>query len=110
MLSTAYATATDRIWQRADPLFQSIDQAHLVAVFDLEKRVLWANENFSRAFGYRAEQVIGQQHLLGQAEHGPESPAILITRVNHAIDESVRDCDLEYWRHDAIHISVEVPD
>lgn len=64
MLSTAYATATDRIWQRADPLFQSIDQAHLVAVFDLEKRVLWANENSSRAFGYRAEQVIGQQHRL----------------------------------------------
>jgi len=36
------------------------------------------------------------------------SPAILITRVNHAIDESVRDCDLEYWRHDAVLIEVDV--
>lgn len=36
------------------------------------------------------------------------SPAILVTRVNHAIDDSVRDCDLEYWRHDAVLIEVDV--
>lgn len=36
------------------------------------------------------------------------SPALLVTRVNHALDESVCDCDLEYWRHDAILIEVDV--
>ncbi|WP_205421254.1 UTRA domain-containing protein [Rhizobium terrae] len=36
------------------------------------------------------------------------SPALLVTRVNHARDESVRDCDLEYWRHDAVLIEVDV--
>lgn len=36
------------------------------------------------------------------------SPALLVTRVNHALDESVRDCDLEYWRHDAVLVEVDV--
>ncbi|MGE7205015.1 methyl-accepting chemotaxis protein [Sphingomonas sp. NPDC019816] len=64
MIAALHDTLHDQIWQRNDPLFQSINQAHLVAVFDREKRVLWANENFSRAFGYRVEQVIGQSHRL----------------------------------------------
>ena len=36
------------------------------------------------------------------------SPALLVTRVNHAHDDSVRDCDLEFWRHDAVLIEVDV--
>lgn len=64
MFSIAPAAETGQIWQRSDPLFQSIDQAHMLAVFDTEKRVLWANENFASAFGYRADQVIGQPHRL----------------------------------------------
>ncbi|MBB3980192.1 DNA-binding GntR family transcriptional regulator [Rhizobium azooxidifex] len=36
------------------------------------------------------------------------SPALLVARVNHSIDERVRDCDLEYWRHDAVLIEVDV--
>lgn len=38
------------------------------------------------------------------------SPALLITRVNRDQHGRVIDCDVEYWRHDAIHVSVEVPD
>jgi DNA-binding GntR family transcriptional regulator len=37
------------------------------------------------------------------------SPALLVTRVNHGLDNSIRDCDLEYWRHDAILIEVDAP-
>lgn len=64
MFSPGSPAETGQIWQRTDPLFQSIDQAHLVAVFDPDKRVRWANDNFSRAFGYRVDQVIGQPHRL----------------------------------------------
>lgn len=38
------------------------------------------------------------------------SPALLVTRVNHGLNNGIRDCDFEYWRHDAILIEVDVPD
>lgn len=38
------------------------------------------------------------------------SPALLVTRVNHGLENGVRDCDFEYWRHDAIVIEVDVAD
>ena len=36
----------------------------------------------------------------------PGSPALLVARVNHAADGQSRDCDLEYWRHDAVLVEV----
>ncbi len=38
----------------------------------------------------------------------PGSPALFITRVNRDQQDRVIDCDLEYWRYDALHIDVEV--
>ncbi|ANF56190.1 UTRA domain-containing protein [Halotalea alkalilenta] len=38
------------------------------------------------------------------------SPALQITRVNRDQFDRIIDCDLEYWRHDAIQVSVEVPE
>lgn len=38
------------------------------------------------------------------------SPALRITRVNRDQHGRLIDCDLEFWRHDAIHVSVEVPE
>ena len=40
----------------------------------------------------------------------PGSPALRITRVNRDQHGRIIDCDLEFWRHDAIHVSVEVPE
>ncbi|MEH6364630.1 MULTISPECIES: UTRA domain-containing protein [Pseudomonas] len=37
------------------------------------------------------------------------SPALRVTRINRDQHGRLIDCDLEYWRHDAIHVSVEVP-
>ncbi len=37
----------------------------------------------------------------------PGSPALRITRVNCDQHERIIDCDVEYWRHDAIHVCVE---
>lgn len=36
------------------------------------------------------------------------SPALFITRINRDQHDRVIDCDLEYWRYDALHIDVEV--
>lgn len=38
------------------------------------------------------------------------SPALKITRINRDQHGRLIDCDLEFWRHDAIHVSVEVPE
>ena len=38
------------------------------------------------------------------------SPALQITRINRDQHGRIIDCDLEYWRHDAIAVSVEVPE
>ncbi|MGH8353736.1 MAG: UTRA domain-containing protein [Pseudomonas sp.] len=37
-------------------------------------------------------------------------PALRITRLNRDQHGRLIDCDLEFWRHDAIHVSVEVPE
>jgi len=36
------------------------------------------------------------------------SPGLRITRVNHDQQGRLIDCDLEYWRHDAIRLSADV--
>ncbi|WXL27801.1 UTRA domain-containing protein [Ectopseudomonas mendocina] len=38
------------------------------------------------------------------------SPALRIVRVNRDQHGRLIDCDLEFWRHDALQVSVEVPD
>src|SRR5690606_28265946 len=38
------------------------------------------------------------------------SPALRITRLNRDQHGRIIDCDLEFWRHDAIHVQVEVPE
>ncbi|MCQ4256930.1 UTRA domain-containing protein [Stutzerimonas stutzeri] len=40
----------------------------------------------------------------------PGSPALRITRLNRDQHERIIECDVEYWRHDAIHVCVEVPE
>ncbi|EXU76484.1 MULTISPECIES: UTRA domain-containing protein [Erwinia] len=36
------------------------------------------------------------------------SPALFITRINRDRDDRIIDCDIEYWRYDALYIAVEV--
>ena len=36
------------------------------------------------------------------------SPGLRIVRVNYDQHDRLIDCDLEYWRHDAIHVAVDV--
>lgn len=37
------------------------------------------------------------------------SPGLRVTRVNHDQHGRLIDCDLEYWRHDAIRLSADAP-
>lgn len=36
------------------------------------------------------------------------SPGLRIERINYDQHERLIDCDIEYWRHDAIHVGVDV--
>ena len=36
------------------------------------------------------------------------SPGLRIERINYDQHGRLIDCDLEYWRHDAIHVGVDV--
>jgi DNA-binding GntR family transcriptional regulator len=38
------------------------------------------------------------------------SPGLRIARVNSDQHQRLIDCDLEFWRHDAIHVGVDVPE
>lgn len=38
------------------------------------------------------------------------SPGLRIARINYDQRGRLIDCDLEYWRHDAIHVSAMVRD
>jgi len=58
-ISTLQATIT----QQAG-LLDAIDRSMAVIEFDLQGTVLRANENFLKAMGYTADQVVGQSHRL----------------------------------------------
>lgn len=58
-ISTLQAT----IAQQAS-LLDAIDRSMAVIEFDLQGTVLRANENFLKAMGYTADQVVGQSHRL----------------------------------------------
>ncbi|MGC5701312.1 PAS domain S-box protein [Pseudomonas sp. NFXW11] len=45
-------------------LLEAIDRSMAVIEFDLQGKVLRANDNFLKTLGYRADQVIGQSHRL----------------------------------------------
>ena len=45
-------------------LLDAIDRSMAVIEFDLQGTVLRANENFLKAMGYTADQVVGQSHRL----------------------------------------------
>ncbi len=47
-----------------EAVYQALDRAQAIIEFDLEGKVLSANENFLRTFGYSADEVLGQHHRM----------------------------------------------
>lgn len=57
--------------------FTAINRSQAVIEFDPHGRILWANDNFLRAMGYRSDQIVGQHHRMfmprddvGSSEYG----------------------------------------
>jgi methyl-accepting chemotaxis protein len=47
-----------------DAVYQALDRAQAIIEFDLDGKVIGANENFLRIFGYSLEEVVGQHHRM----------------------------------------------
>ena len=55
---------TDNMQDMAMAAMRAIDRAQAVIEFDLEGRILRANDNFLHTFGYERDEVVGQHHRM----------------------------------------------
>jgi methyl-accepting chemotaxis protein len=53
---------------------RAIDRAQAIIEFELDGRVITANENFLRIFGYRLDEIVGQHHRIFCDPGYAESP------------------------------------
>lgn len=51
-------------WANAEGQISAISRSQAVIHFDLEGNILWANDNFLEAMGYRLEEVKGKHHRM----------------------------------------------
>ena len=82
--------------------------------FDLTRSLtdLYANHYGIRYGRVRFEMVptILPAEAAGPLRVSVGSPALQIVRINRDQAGRLIDCDLEYWRHDALQVNVEVPE
>ena len=77
-ISTPAASADrTRLAQEAARLYDAIDRSQAIVQFDLDGRVLTANQNFLDLFGYALDEVIGKphSHFCATATTGSEADA-----------------------------------
>ena len=57
-------TTVNKSTQVLEPMsiLSSLEKNLAMIEFDLDRRVIWANDNFSRAIGYNASEMIGKDH------------------------------------------------
>ncbi|WP_439885340.1 UTRA domain-containing protein [Pseudomonas syringae] len=82
--------------------------------FDMEQSLteLYARQYDLRYGQVRFEMVPTALHAEAAAalKVSVGSPGLRIARINYDQQGRLIDCDLEYWRHDAIHVSATVRD
>ncbi len=82
--------------------------------FDMEQSLteLYARQYDLRYGQVRFEMVPTALHAEAAAalKVSVGSPGLRIARINYDQQGRLIDCDLEYWRHDAIHVSAMVRD
>lgn len=93
-----------------------LNPAYFPGVLDFDL-TLSLTELYASQYGVRYGRV--RFDMVPTALHGEAaaalkvalgSPALRIVRVNRDQHGRIIDCDLEFWRHDALHVSVEVPE
>jgi methyl-accepting chemotaxis protein len=47
-----------------EAVYQALDRVQSIIEFDLDGKVISANDNFLRTFGYEADEIIGQHHRM----------------------------------------------
>ena len=45
-------------------VYEALDRVQAIIEFDLDGKIITANENFLRLFGYDAKEIVGQQHRM----------------------------------------------
>ncbi len=45
-------------------VYEALDRVQAIIEFDLDGKIITANENFLRTFGYDAKEIVGQQHRM----------------------------------------------
>ena len=92
-----------------------LNPAYFPGVLDFDLTLslteLYASENSIRYGRVRFDMVPTALHSEAAAalKVAVGSPALRIVRINRDQHGRIIDCDLEFWRHDALHVSVEVP-
>ncbi|MEP3056051.1 methyl-accepting chemotaxis protein [Ascidiaceihabitans sp.] len=58
----------------ADGKLSAISRSQIVVEFDLDGKVIWANDNFLAKFGHSADNVIGKHHRIFVDKQDAETP------------------------------------
>jgi methyl-accepting chemotaxis protein len=48
----------------SNPLYKALSRSQIITEFSLDGRVIRANENFLKIFGYSSEEIVGKKHSL----------------------------------------------
>ena len=58
------AQKTGVIRNDLNAVYEALDRVQAIIEFDLDGKIITANENFLRTFGYDAKEIVGQQHRM----------------------------------------------
>jgi methyl-accepting chemotaxis protein len=64
MMAAKKARKTGVTRDDLNAVYQALDRVQAIVEFDLDGKIITANENFLRTFGYDAKEIVGQQHRM----------------------------------------------
>jgi methyl-accepting chemotaxis protein len=64
MMAAKKAQKTGVIRNDLNAVYEALDRVQAIIEFDLDGKIITANENFLRTFGYDAKEIVGQQHRM----------------------------------------------
>jgi methyl-accepting chemotaxis protein len=64
MMAAKKAQKTGVTRNDLNAVYEALDRVQAIIEFDLDGKIITANENFLRTFGYDAKEIVGQQHRM----------------------------------------------